>query len=199
MFALLLMLLMAIAHQPGLIGASFRAVFSRLDRTYADAARDLYTNILLLIFRLGTLAMALQTLFFGAGTFSILTFLIIVAGLGVLQLLKWLAMQSIAKIFLSVRALEEPLSFLASLQLLTSIVVYPVTLLLIDYNWLWVCAVLLAAVYVAYLVLLLIRMIRIFMTKPISILYIALYIMTLEIVPFVGVCLAVQYLMSPIN
>lgn len=192
MFALLLMFALAIAHQPGLLKAGFHAVFSRLDRTYADSARDLYTNILLLVFRLGTLALALQTIFFHEGEFSILIFLLIVAGLMVWELIKWLSIRALASVFMTVRALEAPMAYYANLQLMASMLVYPITLVIIDYNCLIIGEILLAIVYATYLVLLSIRMVRMFLSKPIAIFYIALYIVTLEVIPVGILCYLVN-------
>lgn len=194
MFTLLLMLALAIAHQPGLLKAGFHAVFSRLDRTYADSARDLYTNVLLLFFRLGTLALALQAIFFHGGEFSVLFFLMVVAGLGGLELIKWLSIRALASVFMNVRALEAPMAFYANLQLMASMLVYPITLVLIDYDCPTLALVLLALVYITYLVLLIIRMVRMFLSKPIVVFYIALYIVTLEVIPIAMVCYVVNYL-----
>lgn len=194
MFVLLLLLVLAIAHQPGLLKDGFRAIFSRLERTYADSARDIYTDLLLLLFRLGTISLTLQTIFFSTGVFRIRHFLMILLFTVVLELIRWICIRFVAYIFLSARALSQPMAYYANLQLMLALFIYPVTLLTIDFAWVTTGAVLTAIIFATYLILLTIRMARMFLSKPVAILYIALYILTLEILPIIGLCLAVRAL-----
>lgn len=196
MLLLLLVMAAAISHQPGMLQTAFRGLITRMERTYSDASADLMSQMLTATYRIGILAMTLYVLFFGTGHFSVLIYLMVIGCIVVYELLRSTMTWLVGYTFFSLRGLEEPRTFYRNLCLITSVVLFPVTLVMMNIGTgLW-AYILLAVIGITFIVLLTIRLFRVFMSTPISIIYILLYVVTVEFLPLAALCSGVGLLVT---
>lgn len=190
LLALLLLLVVALVRQPQLIGRSFNALFTKLKRSYSDAAGDVLTDAVLLLFRVGTLALAFYVMGYTGGEFSFLYYLILVGAILLAKGIKWLLVKLTTYIFSIRHGVEEAASSYDAIGVLFAAVLYPLTVLMVDFEWVMTGRVMTLLLLTTCLVLETIKLIRIFAIKPMSLVYIAMYLMTLEILP---VCALVDW------
>lgn len=190
LLVLLLLFVAAIVRQPALISRSFNALFTKLQRSYSDAAGDILTDAVLLLFRVGTLALALYVMAYRSENFSVLYYLLLVGIILLAKGVKWLLIKLTTYIFSIRHGVEEAASSCDAIGVLFAIVLYPLTLLMVDFDWVMTGRVVTLLLFSTCLVLETIKLIRVFTTKPMSLVYIAMYLMTLEILP---VCALVDW------
>lgn len=183
MLGMLLLFVAALQRQPGLVKYSFHSLFSRLKRSYSDASSDLLTELLMLIIHAGSLTMLLYAIFFVEGHFSLLFFGMMMAVSLLFWVLKFLLIRMISYVFSIQLRSESPMDAYSQLWVFSSVLLYPMMVLLINTNWTVLAAVVLGVTLSVQFVLVFIRLFRLFAVNPLSILYILLYIVTLEILP----------------
>lgn len=192
---LLLLLVVALVRQPAMLKNSFHSLFTRLNRSYSDASTDLMNRALLVVFRAGVLALLLYVMLYSGGKFSFLFYLMIVLVVLLGGALKWLFNGLTAYVFMLRHGVDESRSSYEAIWLLLSIVLYPVLVLMIDFSWIkfgTIVCIILAFLYVA---LVLIKLGRVFVSRPIVILYIFLYTITMEVLPIGVLTLGVKTLL----
>lgn len=191
MFFLLLCVVLAEVLQPGSMRLAFRTAFTRLERTFGDRANNFMSRLLLNIFRVGTLAMSLYLYSYQNAPFSMLTYcyivLLIMAGVFVKMMLTWL----VSYTFEMRRSTTVFLPQYDNLWTILCVMLYPLNLLYInlsDGTLIYWTSFVAAALFVG---LLMFKLLQNFYTGPRSLLYLLLYILTLEFVPFGAIVFSV--------
>jgi hypothetical protein len=167
---------------PRCVADSFSSMFSGMERHYTDTSGLLAAGGSL-VFSTLVPAMALCVCVYRGGPFLIGEWLLTVAAVGVLWALQALLRLYTAAVFSVGGWLRAGREYLVSLRLAVSLLLYVAVcvsvVLPVDGlpQWLFGIAV---AVYVAALSL---RLVRMFYRNPLSLLYISLYILTLEVLP----------------
>lgn len=192
---LLLLFVVAIVRQPAMMKNAFHSLFTRLNRSYSDASTDLMNQVLLIVFRAGVLSLLLYVILYSGGNFSFLFYLSIVAVVLLGGAVKWLLTGLTAYIFMLRHGVEESRSTYESIWLLLSMVLYPVLVLMVDFSWIKFGTIVCIILAIVYVTLVLIRLARVFVSRPIVILYIFIYTITLEVLPIGALTLGIKALL----
>ena len=192
MFFLLLCVVLAEVLQPGTLRLAFRTTFTRLERTFGDRANNFMSSLLMNTFRVGTIAMALYVFFYHSAPFSMLTYCYIVVLLVGILFVKMLVSWLVSYTFEMRRSMVVFLPQYDNLWTILSIVLYPLTLLYINVSGsvalYWICV----AAVVLFVVMIVFKMMQNYYTGPQSLIYLVLYVLTLEFVPFGAIFLSVK-------
>lgn len=196
MLLILLLFVAALLRQPGLVKHSFHSLFTRLKRSYSDASSDLLTELLLLLIRAATLAMLLYALFYKGGGFSIVFFGVVLA----LELLYWvvkfLLIRLISYVFSVQRRSDSTIDAYSQLWTFSAVLLYPMMVLLVNTNWTIVTTIGLIATLSVQVGLVFVKLFRMFAVDMLSIFYILLYTVTLEILPLAALCWGIHEVLS---
>ena len=188
---MLLLLLCAVLGeyiQPGVVLQSVQSLRPRLERTYKDAPNNFLAQLLITLFRIGTLALALCLCLCADGAFSLTAFAaicgVVIAFLGA----KMLCNLIVDHTFMLSQRFMPLYEHYANIFTITTCVLYPCLLVLLRVgsptaSW-WV----LGAVAVLFLLLWMYRSASVFVRSPLTVIYYLLYFVTLEVLP-IGVLL----------
>ena len=186
MLGLLLCAILSEWMQPGVISQASASLAVRNDRLYKDAPVNFMGQLLITIFRIGMVAFALCLCWETQGRFPYRMFWMM-SGIVLLVLMaKMLCNVLLDYTFMLSRRFGSPYEHYGNLFTLLALTMYPMVLILLRFSsvaatrWIMGC---LAAVFIliwSY------RIIRTYIASPIAVLYVLIYICTLEIVPFVG-------------
>ena len=156
MLVLLLFAVLSEWLQPGVIAQSPVSILVRAERTYKDAPTSVMAQILITLFRIGTLAMLICLYFCESGSFQLS------------------------------RQFGEIYEHYSNLLTLTVVALYPVLLLFLhigsaaSYRWLLIIT------GGVFLLLWLFRSAQQYIRTPMAILYLLVYTLTLEVLPMAG-------------
>ena len=186
MLFLLLCAILSEWFQPGVIIQSPTSLAVRNDRTYKEAPVNFMGQLLITLFRIGTISMALYLCQNPENGFSFILYAaicgLVFAVLGLKMLCNWLLDYT----FMLSRQFGTQYEHYGNLFTLVAIVLYPAALILmrlvtpIAARWCMAIVIGLFILVWSY------RCIRTYVTSAVSVLYLILYILTLEILPFVG-------------
>ncbi len=193
MLGLLLCLVLSEVLQPDSFSSVFRSTFTRLERVYGDRARNFYGVLLLNTFRIGTVAMALYVFTYSHAPFSLLTYGSIILLIIAIILVKMLVSGLVSYTFELGRTTALFLPQYDNLWTILCLLLYPVTLLCINLEsavLLWV-AIGIVALFVA---LMLYKIMQYFYAGPKSLLYLMIYVVTLELLPLGAIMVTTRLL-----
>ena len=182
LFALLFLLIINPSPQVNIL-VGLRSVFSQSERVYASHAREWGSEICSHLFRMGTVAVAVLLL---AGPIYHLAFASFAKVLGVVVAvysIQRLLMNGVGKVFISQKNLDAALEQYNSICTMICVCLYPVLVVTLNFPGSKSAFVLCGSILALFLVLVLWKSIRLFYVKFLSILYILLYIICLEVIP----------------
>lgn len=186
MFGLLLCVILSEWFQPGVVSQAHLSLVVRNDRLYKEAPANFMGQFLVSLFRIGTLALALCLCWapenqFSFGAFGVISGLIIAV-----CLVKMLCNTIVDYTFTLSRRFGAPYEHYGNLFTLVALVLYPVLLLLLRFASPLAARWCLGIIMSIFLLLWIYRTMRTYITTPVAMLYVLVYICTLEILPFVG-------------
>ena len=194
MLALLLCVVLAEFSQPGLVTQAHTSLTAQSDRMYKEAPDNLFGQTLIALFRIGTPSLGLYMCLPGAGPFSLKTYLALCGVLLGTVLVKMALHQVLSYTFRLRNRVSASYEHYGNLATLTVLALYPAILILLRLGdteaTLWTLGIA-AAFFVGMWVY---RSARILIAGPADILYYALYIGTLEVLPIAGVYFAAKKL-----
>ncbi len=170
--------------QPGIISQSPVSILARTERTYKDAPVNTLAQLLISIFRIGTLAMAICLSLYAGATFRFSLFAA-VSGLVLLFILVKMGCNILLDYtFLLSRRFMPAYAQYGDLATITACVLFPCLLVFMRIGRpelsLWALGIIAGL----FMLVCLYRMARIYIRSLSAILYVLLYIATLEIMPF---------------
>ena len=195
MLALLVCCVLAEVFQPGVITQTPASLFARTDRTYKESPMNFLGQLFITLFRIGTLSMALcMSLYTTSCSFGAYS---AVCGLVLAVLLfKTLCNVLIDFTFAVTRRVEAPYEHYANIATIASALLYLTLLAMMRFGnaetTLWA----LVSVTILFLIMWLYRSVRLFVTSPKTIVYLLLYVVTLEVLPLVGLYYMSEKLIS---
>ncbi len=169
--------------QPGIISQSGSSLIVRTERTYKDAPTNLLGQTLVTIFRIGTLAMALCFCFYPLGTFGFATYAAVCGLIIAVLLVKMVCNIILDYTFMLSRRFAAVYEHYANISTIAVCILYPALLVVLRIDNPVVGQWLLGIVTALFVIMWTYRAIRTFIISPISILYLTLYICTLELLP----------------
>ena len=196
MLFLLLCAILSEFMQPGIILKSGTSLITRTERTYKDAPTNFLGQTLIALFRIGTLAMALCLCFSPSDNFRFVAFLVACGLILAILLLKMLCNIMLDYTFMLTRRFASPYEHYANIATIATCVLYPCLLIVLRIGsqtaGLWILGI----ATVLFLAMWLYRTVRTLIVSPISILYLTIYICTLELLPLALLLLLSQKTIS---
>lgn len=189
MLVLLLLAIMSEWLQPGVIRQATASLTVHAERAYKDAPVHFMAQLFVTLFRLGTLAMGLCLCFCTADHCSFAAFAAVSGIILGVTLIKMLATVLLDYTFLLSRTYGDAYEHYSNLFTLAMIALYPLLLLFwrigspIAGRWL------MGFVGTLFFLLWLYRGFRQFVRKPMAVLYLTAYMITLEFLPVAGIVL----------
>lgn len=191
MFALLVM---AICNPLSrLVGVTWRGVFTHSERAYTVHVRNWMSEIVLRVFRLGVVALAMLVVVKSASVCQLGTYAKGLAIVAVVYIVQTILLYGVGSVFLSSKRMEAALEQYSLIRTLACIWLYPILLLLINISVPLLPQVLCGIVGGVYIVVLIGKSFQLFYTRPLSVVYILLYVLCLEILPLMVSVLALQH------
>lgn len=180
---LLLILGVVELHQPKQIIDALRDLGSKIERNYNNTNQDLLTTVLLYTFRFGTFALALYLFFYRGEIFTFYNYCIIIGIIIGIELLRSLIIMATHYAFDFRSSLQTFFRQYNNLWLIFVILLYPICIVMMNIGTNLILKIAGGIALSAYLICLILKIIRIAPFKNIHILYISLYLLLLEFVP----------------
>ncbi|MBR4705051.1 MAG: DUF4271 domain-containing protein [Paludibacteraceae bacterium] len=198
MLVLLLIAILSEWLQPGVITQAALSLVARTDRTYKEAPANTFGQLFIALFRIGTLALGLCLCLATDGQFSFVGFSVVCGLILGMLLLKMLCNQLLDYTFLLTRRAVAPYEHYANIATLATLVLYPAILILMHVGTpvagRWVVGI----VTILFIGMWLYRSFRLFVTSVRDLLYLMLYVATLEILPLAALYYLSEKLVSVI-
>ena len=183
MLVLLLVAVLSEWLQPGVISQAATSLVAKADRTYKEAPVNTFGQLFIALFRIGTLALGLCLCLATDGPFSFVGYSVVCGLILGMLLLKMLCNLLLDYTFLLTRRAVAPYEHYANIATLATLVLYPAILILMHVGTpaagRWVVGI----VTVLFLGMWLYRSFRLFVTSLRALLYLVLYVATLEVLP----------------
>jgi hypothetical protein len=186
LLALLLLLVINRSARVGVIG-SVRSVFSQSERVYASQSRAWGSELCEYAFRLGVLAMAVWVLVIGDGRLDMgdgamgyAKVFALVLGVYVAQRL---LMRGVGHVFVANKQLDAAMEQYNGICSMACVCLYPILLVLTNVHIAYLAQILCGGVLLLFVLCVLWKSIRLFYTNVLSLMYILIYIVFLEIMP----------------
>ncbi len=199
MLALLLLLVLNHSPQYSLIG-SVKNVFSHAERVYGAQSRAWGSEVCEWLFRIGVLAMAVWILAIGNGRLAIgngamgyAKVLGVVLGVYIVQRL---VLRGVGYVFVSRKLLSTAMEQYNAICSAACVCLYPIVLVVMNVPAAHLAQILCGAVLVAFVGMIVWKSIRLFYTNILSLLYILLYIIFLEIMPIMVIFSVAKLIIS---
>lgn len=192
MLGLLLCAVLSEVMQPGVIMQAGSSLLTRAERTYKDAPTNFFGQLLITLFRIGTLAMGLYLCLYRGGNAPYWVFAAISGLILAMLLLKMLCNVLLDYTFQLSRLYAPAYEQYGNLLTLTMVVLYPCLLFLLRVGSIVAARWTVGLLLVAFGLLWFVRCIRIFASSLVAIGYILLYFLTLEVLPMAGLFLLTQ-------
>ena len=206
MLALLLLLVLNHSPQYSLIG-SVKNVFSHAERVYGAQSRAWGSEVCKWLFRIGVLAMAVWILAngngrldmgygrlaIGNGAMGYAKVLALVLGVYIVQRL---VLRGVGYVFVSRKQLSAAMEQYNAICSAACVCLYPIVLVVMNVPAAHLAQILCGAVLVAFVGMIVWKSIRLFYTNILSLLYILLYIIFLEIMPIMVIFSVAKLIIS---
>lgn len=186
MLILLLCGILSEWFQPGVISQAHNSLVVRNDRIYKESPANFLGQLFVSLFRLGTFAMALYLCQAPGQNIAYPVFWIICGLVLTVFLVKMLCNSLIDYTFMLSQRFGAQYEHYGNLFTLVAMILYPMMLILLHVSspivTRWICGI----VIVLFILVWAYRIIRTYVTSPGAVVYMLLYICTLEILPFAG-------------
>ena len=183
MLALLLCAVLGELLQPGVISQASSSLLSHNERTYRDAPVNFPGQAMMTLFRIGTIAMGLYLCLYTGGPYRFGVFAALCGIIGAILIGKMLCNSLLDYTFQISRRFMPAYEQYGDITTITTCILYPVLLVMMRIESLIINRWLIGSVAVLFLLMWLYRLVRNYIQSPMAILYVALYIFTLEVLP----------------
>ena len=173
--------------QPGVIMQAPSSLLAKTDRTYKESPVNFMGQFMIMLFRIGTIALALCLCFCPAGHAPFAAFWVacgwVLAGL-LIKVLCALILDYTFALNSRFGSVYEPYGDLMTLGTLT---LYPMVLLLQHFGSPSISCWVVGIWAIALVVLWMVRCLRTYLVSPAALIYLIIYIATMELLPFAGI------------
>lgn len=206
MLALLLLLVLNHSPQYSLIG-SVKNVFSHAERVYGAQSRAWGSEVCEWLFRIGVLAMAVWILAIGNGRLDMgygrlaigngaMGYAKVLALVLAVYVVQRLVLRGVGYVFVSRKQLSAAMEQYNAICSAACVCLYPIVLVVMNVPAAHLAQILCGAVLVAFVGMIVWKSIRLFYTNILSLLYILLYIIFLEIMPIMVIFSVAKLIIS---
>lgn len=182
LFVLLVLIVLNPALRLNLL-VGFQSMFSQSERVYTSHSRAWGSEICSHLFRLGVVAMGILLVLCPTQDIVFMMFMKILGIVFLVYLFQQMLLQLVGHVFLSRTHMDSALEQHGGIYTMTCVCVYPILIVLINLPTSGLAQILCCSLIVVFVVLLLWKSIRLFYKDILSVLYILLYILCLEILP----------------
>ena len=186
MLVLLLFAVLAEVTQPGVITQTLSSLTARTDRTYKDSPTTFMGQLCISLFRIGTPAVALCLCFLPVQHASFVAFWAVCGVIFAVLLVKMLCNVLLDYTFSFTRRFGDTYEHYGNIATLSTVVLYPALLVLLRIPDQQIAQWTVGIIALLFLCLWLYRAARTFVVSLPAILYLLLYILTLEVLPMVA-------------
>lgn len=179
----LLLLALCVGFLGSDIAALARSLFSKSDRMYVDRnTQGILQTIIVLSFRIGVIALVGYLWIYNANDFAIGNYLLVVGIVASLLLVQWLLLKGIGNVFLTLKQLAIAMEQRSVVCNTMAMLLWPIALVMI-YIGKEASTVLCGIAGGVYVVLICVKYMQLFYQNVLSIGYMLLYVISLEVLP----------------
>lgn len=179
----LLLLALCVGFLGSDIAALARSLFSKSDRMYVDRnTQGILQTIIVLSFRIGVIALVGYLWIYNANDFAIVNYLLVVGIVASLLLVQWLLLKGIGNVFLPQKQLAIAMEQRSVVCNAMAMLLWPIALVMIHIGK-EASTVLCGIAGGVYVVLICVKYMQLFYQNVLSIGYMLLYVISLEVLP----------------
>ena len=179
----LLLLALCVGFLGSDIAALARSLFSKSDRMYVDRnTQGILQTIIVLSFRIGVIALVGYLWIYNANDFAIVNYLLVVGIVASLLLVQWLLLKGIGNVFLPQKQLAIAMEQRSIVCNAMAMLLWPIALVMM-YTDKEASTILCGIAGGVYVVLICVKYMQLFYQNVLSIGYMLLYVISLEVLP----------------
>ena len=175
---------------------AMRNSFSHSERVYGGQSQNILAISTAWIFRIGVLAMAIYVLSYTSEQFTFMAYTKILGAVALIEVIRHILLLGVGWVFLSNNQLANGIGQLEIVRNVVCVLLLPVLLLLIRLNYPMLHFILLGIIGLAFTVLVIAKSTLLFYKNILSIFYIFLYFIYLEIIPVAGMVLWTKHILQ---
>lgn len=175
---------------------ALRNSFSHSERVYGGQSQNILAISTAWIFRVGVLAMAIYVLSYTSEQFTFMAYTKILGVVALIEVIRHILLLGVGWVFLSNNQLANGIGQLELVRNVVCVLLLPVLLLLIRLNYPMLHFILLGIIGLAFTVLVIAKSTLLFYKNILSIFYIFLYFIYLEIIPVAGMVLWTKHILQ---
>lgn len=175
---------------------ALRNSFSHSERVYGGQSQNILAISTAWIFRVGVLAMAIYVLSYTSEQFTFMAYTKILGVVALIEVIRHILLLGVGWVFLSNNQLANGIGQLEIVRNVVCVLLLPVLLLLIRLNYPMLHFILLGIIGLAFTVLVIAKSTLLFYKNILSIFYIFLYFIYLEIIPVAGMVLWTKHILQ---
>lgn len=175
------------------IALVLRGLYSRSERSYSDATWQM--KVLSWVYRVGVVAMAGYMYAISGEVCSAWDYLLIVGVVALILLLRYGVARFVSVVFLASRQSEGAFEFRSSIYNAVCALLWPMVLLMRVVGGEMVVMIICGVMLGLLVLLLLWKCVQLFYKNLLSILYILLYIIVLEVFPLLGIIFVIKHIL----
>ncbi len=175
---------------------ALRNSFSHSERVYGGQSQNILAISTAWIFRVGVLAMAIYVLSYTSEQFTFMAYTKILGVVALIEVIRHILLLGVGWVFLSNNQLANGIGQLEIVRNVVCVLLLPVLLLLIRLNYPMLHFILLGIIGLAFTVLVIAKSTLLFYKNILSIFYILLYFIYLEIIPVAGMVLWTKHILQ---
>ena len=175
---------------------ALRNSFSHSERVYGGQSQNILAISTAWIFRTGVLAMVIYVLLYTSEQFTFMAYTKILGVVALIEVIRHILLLGVGWVFLSRNQLTNGIGQLELVRNVTCVLLLPVLLLLIRLNYPMLHFILLGIIGLAFTVLVIAKSTLLFYKNILSIFYIFLYFIYLEIIPVAGMVIWTKHILQ---
>ena len=175
---------------------ALRNSFSHSERVYGGQSQNILAISTAWIFRTGVLAMVIYILLYTSEQFTFMAYTKILGVVALIEVIRHILLLGVGWVFLSNNQLANGIGQLEIVRNVVCVLLLPVLLLLIRLNYPMLHFILLGIIGLAFTVLVIAKSTLLFYKNILSIFYILLYFIYLEIIPVAGMVLWTKHILQ---
>ncbi len=175
---------------------ALRNSFSHSERVYGGQSQNILAISTAWIFRVGVLAMAIYVLSYTSEQFTFMAYTKILGVVALIEVIRHILLLGVGWVFLSNNQLANGIGQLEIVRNVVCVLLLPVLLLLIRLNYPMLHFILLGIIGLVFTVLVIAKSTLLFYKNILSIFYILLYFIYLEIIPVAGMVLWTKHILQ---
>lgn len=175
---------------------ALRNSFSHSERVYGGQSQNILAISTAWIFRVGVLAMAIYVLSYTSEQFTFMAYTKILGVVALIEVIRHILLLGVGWVFLANNQLANSIGQLEIVRNVVCVLLLPVLLLLIRLNYPMLHFILLGIIGLAFTVLVIAKSTLLFYKNILSIFYIFLYFIYLEIIPVAGMVLWTKHILQ---